>query len=71
MDEIWKTIPNCNNLYEVSNYGRVRSYRNNRYGVRKIPVEIFGQRGLYKTVVINGKSKKCTSISCRSIYSQS
>ena len=57
MTEIWKTIPNCNSLYEVSNCGRVRSYKNNRFGLRKTPVEILGQKGIYKTVAINGKSK--------------
>lgn len=29
-DEIWKTIPETNNCYEISNYGRIKSFALNR-----------------------------------------
>lgn len=57
MTEIWKVIPECDNFYEVSNFGRVRSYKNSSRGKRTIPIEIHGLKGLYKTVSINGKTK--------------
>ncbi|MFA6400962.1 MAG: NUMOD4 domain-containing protein [Salinivirgaceae bacterium] len=25
-DEIWRTVPNCNECYQVSNYGRIKSF---------------------------------------------
>lgn len=36
-DEIWAPVIGYNGLYEVSNYGRVRSYSNYRFGRRKEP----------------------------------
>ena len=32
-DEIWKFIQNTNNLYQISNYGRVQSFRTNKNGL--------------------------------------
>jgi hypothetical protein len=25
-DEVWRVVPNCNNRYQVSNYGRIKSF---------------------------------------------
>lgn len=32
MEEIWKDIPNFENLYQISNYGRLKSFRKNKNG---------------------------------------
>ena len=37
MEENWKSIEHFENHYEISNYGRVRSYKNNKYGFLKEP----------------------------------
>lgn len=57
MTEIWKIIPECDSFYEVSNFGRIRSYKNSNHGKRSIPIVIHGLKGLYKTVPINGKTR--------------
>lgn len=37
MSEIWKDIPGYDSYYQVSNYGRVRSWRNAQHGRRGEP----------------------------------
>lgn len=58
MREIWKPIEGYDGIYEVSNKGRVRSYYNNKHGMRKKPRIIKGLSGLYETVALrkNGKN---------------
>ncbi len=29
-DEVWRVVPNCNNRYQVSNYGRIKSFAYNK-----------------------------------------
>lgn len=38
--EIWKPIKGYEGHYEVSNMGRVRSYKNNKYGLSTIPKDL-------------------------------
>ncbi len=59
MTEVWSPVEGYENLYEVSNLGRVRSYHNNKYGIAKTPKIIKGQSGLYNTIVLarNGEKK--------------
>ena len=33
MKEIWKDVPNFENLYQISNYGRLKSFRKNKNGI--------------------------------------
>jgi hypothetical protein len=35
MEEVWKDIPNYEGLYQVSNLGRVRIFKNGKYSIRK------------------------------------
>ena len=35
MEEVWKDIPNYEGLYQVSNLGSVRVFRNGKYSIRK------------------------------------
>jgi len=37
MDEIWKPVIGYDGMYEVSNYGNVRSYLNYQWGVKNTP----------------------------------
>ena len=50
--EIWKTIENTNNLYQVSNLGNVRSLRFNKIKILK---SVVNSRG-YACVGINGRT---------------
>ena len=56
--EIWKPIPNYENLYEVSNHGRVRSICG-RYGKEVILKQCIGSKG-YRLVTLCGNGKKKT-----------
>ena len=62
--EIWKWIPGYENLYEVSNYGNVRSYFNNKWGTTneaKIKTLTINNRGYYYVNLSkNGKYKPFT-----------
>ncbi len=56
--EIWKPIDGYSGIYEVSNLGNVRSYRNGKHGTRIVPYFIVGQRGKhYRNVVLCDKDK--------------
>lgn len=64
-DEIWREIPNTDGYYEVSNLGRVRSWRNNRFGrmenprIMKLGNHNGGRSGYYKiTMSFKGKGVK-------------
>jgi hypothetical protein len=35
LEEIWKPIKGYDGIYEVSNFGRIKSYRNNKWGIKK------------------------------------
>jgi len=41
VNEIWTSIESFENHYEVSNYGRVRSYKNNKNGLTPNFVAVF------------------------------
>lgn len=58
MQEIWKSIEGYEGLYEVSNYGRIRSYHNNKHGLREIPKIIIGLDSTYKTIALSKDGKK-------------
>lgn len=53
MQEIWKDIPNCKGMYQVSNLGNVRSFSNKKNGdLLKLSTNKHG----YYTVCIKGKN---------------
>ncbi len=56
--EIWKPITDYEDLYEVSNYGRIRSLCG-RYGKNKILSQCVGSKG-YKLVTLCKKGKQKT-----------
>lgn len=60
MKEQWKTIKGYKSFYDVSNFGRVRGWRNGRYGRRikpRIKKLTLNPYGYYQTGIrINGKS---------------
>lgn len=58
INEIWKDIPGYEGLYQVSDYGRVRSLNYNKTGlVKELSMEITA--GYYRVVLYkNGKRKK-------------
>lgn len=49
--ERWQPVEGYEGIYEVSDLGRVRSFRNNRYGLRKEPKIIRGQKGRHYITV--------------------
>ena len=54
--EIWKDIPGYENIYQVSNYGNVRSFKNGRWGLRDTPkllTQSIDNTGYYKVMVNN------------------
>lgn len=54
-DEIWKEIKGYEGLYSISNYGRVKSYHNNKEIIKRIVEE---STGYYKVNLFkDGKSK--------------
>ena len=60
--EEWKPIPGYEGLYEVSNYGRVRSYKRSSKGKILSPGNT-GNNGsgyLFVTLCKDGKAKPCT-----------
>ena len=58
--EEWRPIPGYDGLYEVSNCGRVRSYRHNRWGRSETPKIICGDNGHYLGVTLckNGQNRQ-------------
>lgn len=62
MQEIWKDIPNYDGIYQVSNFGNLKSYYNNRHGISKEPKllkPIMSNSGYY---VIGLKKNKVSKI---------
>lgn len=60
--EVWKPISGFGGVYEVSSAGRVRSYKNNKWGLSREPRIISGQLGKhYRTVALcdGGQVKTC------------
>lgn len=54
--EVWKPIEGYGGVYEVSNFGNVRSYRNNKHGTKLLPHFLVGRCGkYYKTVILCDK----------------
>jgi hypothetical protein len=58
MKEIWRDIPGYEGLYQVSNLGKVRSFKNNKWGLSDKPkllkpITIKGDK--YNRVSLNGK----------------
>lgn len=66
MEEIWKNIPECNDFYQISNYGRVKSIsrqiRMGKYvGLRTLPKKIlktFSYPNGYTGVMIRVNGRK-------------
>lgn len=59
--EIWKPIADYEDLYEVSNQGRVRSLCN-RYGENKILKQCIGSRGYYLVTLCNKGKQKTVNV---------
>ena len=60
MVEIWKDVPGYEGLYQVSNMGRLKSYKKDASGVI---LKLTNKRGDYIRVVLQGINKPRTSIS--------
>lgn len=50
-NEIWKPVNGYEGLYDISNLGRVRSYCNNKHGIKNKPKIIKGLYGVYNTML--------------------
>lgn len=60
---LWKPIPGFEGLYEVSDQGIVRSYKNGKWGFRLEPRPVSGQKGKhYKTIPLCKDGKKYTKL---------
>lgn len=58
MDEIWKDIPNYENIYQVSNLGIVKSLGNDKSKKEKILSRLINSGGYYQvSLYSNGNSK--------------
>lgn len=58
--EIYREIPDYP-LYEVSNYGNVRSWKNNKWGKADYPKQLskyLGNNGYYTVVLLNDRHEK-------------
>ena len=53
MEEIWKDIPNFENLYQISNYGRLKSFRRNKNG---IILKNTNKKGGYFSIILYNKN---------------
>jgi len=65
VNEIWTSIESFENHYEVSNYGRVRSYKNNKNGLTpnfKILKNKIDSNGYHYITLCKNKKKKNFSI---------
>jgi hypothetical protein len=66
-DEIWYFVPNSNNLYQISNFGRIKSFHNNKVIIKK---QNINNKGYCKgSFVINNKKNnyyvhRILAISC-------
>lgn len=58
MEEIWKDIPGYEGYYQVSNFGRLKSFKKNPNGVI---MKNTNKKGWYFTVVLQGKNKPYTT----------
>ncbi len=57
-DEEWKTVANSNEKYEVSNYGRIKSYYSSKPEGKYVKLgEIKGYKSV--NLIIGGKKKTC------------
>lgn len=57
VEEIWKTIPNSDNMYEISNFGRIKSLKGKNNSQRILKPSI-NSKGYYSFgVSINGETK--------------
>lgn len=60
-EEIWKPISGFEGLYEISNLGRLRSWKNNKWGLAKEAKIIHGQKGRhYITSILCGYKDRRT-----------
>lgn len=62
--ETWRAIPGYQDRYEVSSFGRVRSWMNGRWGRRELPVlrsQFIGSNG-YPEVGLQDGSKKTNKL---------
>ncbi len=50
-EEVWKPISGYEGLYDVSNFGRVRSYKKGKWGLCSDPKIITGQKGKHYITV--------------------
>lgn len=63
MTEIWKPIRGYEGLYDISNKGRVRSYKNGKWGLCENPKVLVGYKGKhYLTVILCKEEKKTFTI---------
>lgn len=72
MEEIWKPIPNTNDLYEASNFGNIRSKNHVDHRNRPWPGKVLkqfrnGKQG-YLGVTINRKSQKTHRLVCAAFF---
>lgn len=66
--EVWKSIPNYEGLYEVSNLGRVKSLNYNKKGIEKILSFCIGNNGYYMVALCS--NKKCKSRTIHSLVAE-
>lgn len=60
MKEVWKNIDGYNGMYQVSNLGRVRSFKSNRSKHGHIMSLTISKRGYVRVTLYNGGRKHCT-----------
>ena len=78
MEEIWKDIPNYEGLYQISNYGRVKTLEksvkcglyNNKIVKRKEKIKKIqaNRLGYYHTVL--GKNGKCYNVNIHRLVAE-
>jgi hypothetical protein len=57
-DEIWNVIPGTEGNYEISNYGRLKTYNWKNTGVEKVMKPAYDKKGYLRTMIkINGRFK--------------
>ena len=59
MQEIWKPVVGYENLYEVSNLGRVKSLNYKRSNKEKILKNNLGLNGYYRVTLHRGQRRQC------------
>ena len=70
MAEIWKPVFGYEGIYEVSDEGRVRSYRKGKHGICETPRILKGEKGLYRTVTLCRNNRKTTTYVHRLVAEQ-